>query len=497
MQLQIIKNKEEIKNIDLVAYLVREDEADIFKVWHSIWPEQEALVRHRIKKEKFSGKTGQLFVINHDKKVIVLIGVGKNKKFSAETWRLACGALVKFLQTYQVDNLMVLATNWLRGQKDFVLFGQALAEGLKLASYSFDRYKKKDKNQIKVEIKNIFVVAETIIKKSIVKGWEQGLLLAQATILARDLVNEPAETMTPTHLANVALEIAKNNKRIKVKIYDEARVKKMGMNAYAAIDKGSREPLKFIHLTYLPKKKSKNKIALVGKGITFDSGGLNLKPEMSMLDMKIDMSGAAAVLGVFSVLEKLNIELEVQGFIAACENMISGSAIRPGDVIRSLSGKTIEIANTDAEGRVTLADALTYAQKQGFKKVIDLATLTGAVMVALGENYCGLFANDDKLANEISESAEQSGEKIWRLPLPEEYKKLNNSKIADVRNIPSTRYGGAITAALFLQEFIEPDVAWAHLDIAGPAYSDKPLNAYTPAGGVGYGVRTLLNLLRD
>jgi len=207
------------------------------------------------------------------------------------------------------------------------------------------------------------------------------------------------------------------------------------------------------------------------------------------------MAGAAAVLGVFSALSQLDCKLEVQGFIAACENMPSGSSIRPGDVVRTISGRTIEIANTDAEGRVTLADAFGYAQRQGLKTIVDLATLTGAVMIALGENYTGLFANDDKLARALEVSAELAGEKMWRLPLPEEYKKLNDSKIADIRNIPSTRYGGAITAALFLQEFIDKGVDWAHLDIAGPAYADKPLNNYTPLGGVGYGVRTILNWL--
>jgi len=252
---------------------------------------------------------------------------------------------------------------------------------------------------------------------------------------------------------------------------------------------------KFIHLIYKPTGRTKDKIAIVGKGVTFDSGGLNIKTGDSMEQMKIDMGGAATVVGLFSVLAQLKPKVEVHGVIAACENMPSGAAIKPGDIVKNMQGKSIEIGNTDAEGRVTMADSLAYAQKQGISKVVDLATLTGAVMAALGTDYAGLFANDEKLAKGLLKAGDVSGENLWLLPLPLEYKKLNQSKVADIKNIPSTRYGGAITAALFLQEFIEEDVKWAHLDIAAPVYAEKPMNSYTPVGGVGFGVRTLFEWL--
>ena len=495
MQWQISVNIREEKKLTLLAYVVRQDDQAITRLLASLRLADEAHLQSRLKKEKFSGRAGQVFVIINKNQIILLLGLGQFKKITSEHWRQATGSLVSYLRNYQTDSIGLVLNNWLQGSSDVQLLGQSLAEGLSLAQYSFDRYKKTDKNKIKVAVKTVWLQMLSGHKKRFEQGWKKGELLAQATNLARDLVNEPAEVMTPTFLAEEARRIAKANRRIVVKILEEDKVKKMGMGGFWAVDKGSREPLKFIHLTYRPRGRAKDRVALVGKGITFDSGGLNLKPEMGMADMKIDMAGAAAVLGVFSALSQLDCKLEVQGFIAACENMPSGSSIRPGDVVRTISGRTIEIANTDAEGRVTLADAFGYAQRQGLKTIVDLATLTGAVMIALGENYTGLFANDDKLARALEVSAELAGEKMWRLPLPEEYKKLNDSKIADIRNIPSTRYGGAITAALFLQEFIDKGVDWAHLDIAGPAYADKPLNNYTPLGGVGYGVRTILNWL--
>ena len=301
--------------------------------------------------------------------------------------------------------------------------------------------------------------------------------------------------MTPSLLSKEAELIAKENSNISVKILEKAEIKKLGMNAFLGVDQGSDQPPKFIHLIYKPKGKAKDKVGVVGMGITFDSGGLNIKIGDSMSDMKIDMGGAATVIGLFSVLGKVQPKVEVHGIIAACENMPSGKALKPGDVINNMQGKSIEIGNTDAEGRVTLADSLAYTQKQGINTIIDLATLTGAEMIALGTHYAALYSNSKKLNTEILKAVDVSGEKIWPMPLPEEYIELNKSNIADIKNIASTRYGGSITAALFLQFFIEENVNWAHLDIAAPAYAEKPLNSYTPIGGVGFGVRTLLEWL--
>jgi leucyl aminopeptidase len=495
MELIISPDLKENK-LEAVFCPVFEDGEKLSKAISSFAKNQENIFITQAKKEKFKGQKKHIFVMRLEDKLVVLLGLGKVRRLSSEDWRETASLLVNFLQKYQAKNIGLVSTQWLQGSSDYERLAQSLAEGLYLSSYKFDKYKKIDKQNIQINIEQVFIELAKEKKNNFIKHWLLGEAMSQGTILARDLVNEPANIMTPTYLADVASEIAKNNKQVKVKILDKEQVEKLGMQAFLAVDRGSHEPLKFIHLVYKPKIKVKEKIALVGKGLTFDSGGLNIKTGDGMYQMKIDMGGAATVLGVFSVLEQFNIKAEVHGLIAACENMPSDKAMRPGDIVRNMQGKSIEIWNTDAEGRVTLADSLAYAQKIGLKKIVDLATLTGAVMVALGPNMAGLFSNDEHLSQEIKKASETAGEKMWSLPLEADYKEYNKSQVADIRNAATTRYGGAITAALFLQEFINEGVAWAHLDIAAPAYAEKPLNGYTPVGGVGYGVRTLLEWLR-
>lgn len=494
----ILKNiDEDLGGSQVLFCPVLEDKANITSLIKSLSYEDEKLILTRISREDFNGKKGQSFAIADQKQTVVLLGSGCKKKMTVEDWRLLAGQMIATLRKLKTKKVSIYVSHWLKGNRDASLLGQAIAEGLDLANYSFDKYKKPDKNKIKPDIEEFFVYLDDKYKNDFSKGFEYGSYLAWGTIKARDLVNEPANHVTPSFLAEQAQEIAKNNPSISVKILDKEQVAKLKMNAFLAIDQGSAEELKFIHLKYKPKVKAKDKIALVGKGITFDSGGLSIKPGEGMEQMKIDMAGAASVLGIFSVIAQLEPKVEVHGIIAACENMPSGSAIRPGDIVTNMQGKSIEIANTDAEGRVTLADSLAYAQKQGVSQVVDLATLTGAVMVALGPDYAGLFANDKKLTDDILSFADKTGERVWHMPLPKEYRKLNQSKVADVRNIPSTRLGGAITAALFLQEFINKDIKWAHLDIAGPSYAERPLNVYTPVGGSGFGVRMLLEWIKN
>jgi leucyl aminopeptidase len=495
MELQFCNKNVDEQGIDILFHPVLQDEKQITKIIEDLDYEDEQSILNRIAKEKFLGKKGQLFIISSDDLTVALLGTGQKNKLSTENWRQTAGFLVSYLKSFQATKIGLVAKSWLKGNNDVQALGQALAEGLNLASYKFDKYLQVSKDEIQVQLKEVLVEIESNKRNKFKKGWEAGSLFAAGTNCARDLVNEPAGHMTPTFLAKQAESIAKNNKNISVKILDKAQVKKMGMNAFLGVDQGSDQPLKFIHLIYKPQRGSKEKIALVGKGITFDSGGLNIKPGDSMEQMKVDMSGAATVLGVFSVLGELKPKAEVHGIVAACENMPSGGALKPGDIVRNMQGKSIEIGNTDAEGRVTLADSLAYAQKQGASTVVDLATLTGACMIALGTHYAALYANDNKLSKDLLKSANQTGEKIWSMPLPPEYRELNKSQNADVRNIPKTRYGGSITAALFLQEFIERDIVWAHLDIAGPAYAESPLASYVPIGGVGFGVRTLLDWL--
>jgi leucyl aminopeptidase len=304
----------------------------------------------------------------------------------------------------------------------------------------------------------------------------------------RDLANEPAQYATPTKLAELAQSFG-----LETKIYDKKECEEMNMGAFLAVAKGSVQEPKFIHIKYgvdNPKKR----IAIIGKGICFDSGGLDIKPASSMLTMKDDMSGAACVLGIMSVIKELSPDVEVHGIIAACENMPGCSAYKPGDILRAKNGKTIEVDNTDAEGRLTLADALCYASELGVDEVIDLATLTGACMVALGTVAAGIVGNNDELVKTLIKTAGEQGERYWELPMYEEYKESLKSTIADMQNTGS-RWGGASTAGLFLQEFVK-DVKWAHIDIAGVAYYDKPQGEFIK-GSTGAGVRALCNYILE
>jgi leucyl aminopeptidase len=421
---------------------------------------------------------------------VVVMGLGKQSEFVLNDLRNILG---KFISSHRnsIDSIaFAYPEQSAVSNEDFI---QAVVETAELASYSFRKYKEKKKENRELS-SLIFSFAERLDQKSAKEIIAKAQAYARATVLARDLVNEQPSVATPTFLAQVAKDIAKSNNEIKVTIYDKPQLEKMGMDAFLGIARASDTPPKFICLEYTPlKSTSKKKLALVGKGITFDSGGINVKPGDHMSDMKMDMAGAAIVLGVFSIIAEVSPSYPVMGIIAATPNMISGNAIVPGDVVRAMNGKTIEVLNTDAEGRVTLADSLSYAVKEGATEIIDFATLTGACLVALGEDIAGLFVNNRDFADRIKAAAHDAGEKVWELPLEKDYKSQNKSSVADIANIPSSRYGGTITAALFLQEFIG-NTTWAHLDIAGPAFSNKGTST-SPKGGTGFGVRTVLQLL--
>ncbi|MDZ4295765.1 MAG: leucyl aminopeptidase [Patescibacteria group bacterium] len=327
------------------------------------------------------------------------------------------------------------------------------------------------------------------------RGVEEARLQSEAVCLVRDLVNEPASRMTPTRLLDEAKRIAELP-GVTLEYLDRDQAAARGMEAFLGVARGSEEAPYFIHLSYRPRAQGlKKRLVLVGKGITFDSGGLSLKPSEHMEDMKIDMAGAAVVLGVFQLLPKLKVHLEVHGLIPATENMPSGKAQKPGDIVRTISGKTIEVLNTDAEGRLALADAFGYALELKPDAIVDLATLTGACMVALGEEVAGLFSTDRRLARKLLEAAAAAGERVWELPLAKEYEELVKSEVADYKNITKSRYGGAITAAIFLKQFTA-EVPWAHLDIAGPAWQERGDNPVVPKGATGFGVRTMVEFLK-
>ncbi|MBU1922289.1 leucyl aminopeptidase [Patescibacteria group bacterium] len=460
----------------------------------------DGLIQKIQQDEKFKAEFGKFLVFHtHGKipaKKVMVLGLGKRSEFDIDKIRKLGAITARKAGDMGAKRVVSILHGAGIAGLDPAECAQALAEGAALANYKFLKYKNKEAKKLaKTDIKE-FIIAEVDDKKikKIEKGIELGKIFSMAQNYARDLVNEPGLHMLPKDLARVAQETAAANKNTSVKIYSKQELEKMGAQALLGVAAGSAHEPCLIHLKYKPKQGSiKKKIVLVGKGLTFDSGGLNIKHDESMSFMKIDMAGAAAVLGVFSALDKLNSKYEVHGIIGACENMPSGSAIRPGDVLTSMSGKTIEVANTDAEGRVTLADTLVYARRLKPDAIIDIATLTGAVIVSLGGSITGLFANNQALGEKLKKSAQATGENLWQLPLEKDYKKLIESTVADVKNTGG-RAGGAIMAALFLQEFVG-QIPWAHLDIAGTCYAEKDINEYTPAGGTGVGVRLLLDYL--
>jgi len=374
--------------------------------------------------------------------------------------------------------------------------GRAACEGAELANYKFTDYLPKlKKEQAAKAVRELILVVTKEDERAVKAAVKEAQDVLAGVELARNLVNQPGSHMSPKHLVGTARDLLKNNEGVSVKVLDKKAAAKAGMNAFLAVAKGSSEEPYVIHLVYTPKQKAQKRVALVGKGVTFDSGGLSLKPAEGMEYMKCDMAGAASVLGLFSVIARLKLKVEVHGIIAACENMPSGTAYRPGDVLTAKNGKTIEVLNTDAEGRITLADSLGYALEQKPGAIIDLATLTGACVVGLGETVAGLWSSNDDLAEKIGVAGKTTGEQLARMPLPYELKATIASKVADVRNIATGRWAGAITAALFLREFVD-ETPWAHLDIAGPAWAERPLVPYNEMGGTGFGVRVLAEFLK-
>lgn len=447
-----------------------------------------------LKNSEFAAKAGETVTIEmHDGRAhyVVLIGLGGIEDASLETAREMVGTAVA--TTRRLGGLSLAVEMPVEEDGDAADIAEAMVVAAQLADYAFDTYKAKNGKRRMKEMTLCIAQGRDVLR--VRKAVERGNAIAAGVNIARDLVNMPAQIMTPAAVAEAAERIAKEGgKNISLKVLEREECEELGMGAYLAVAQGADHPPKFIHLSYIPERGTKKRLVVVGKGVTFDSGGLSLKPADSMMTMKCDMAGAAAVLGLFTVIGQLQPRIEVHGIIAATENMPSGKAIRPGDIVKASNGTTIEILNTDAEGRLTLADALTYAKKLEPTAMVDLATLTGACMVGLGEEISAAMGNRDDFVASILESADDAGEKMWKLPLEKRYRPLIESDVADLRNIATTRYGGSITAGLFLQEFVD-DLPWAHLDIAGPAFAEHPLSSYLGKGGTGHGVRTLVELI--
>ncbi|MGH7321217.1 MAG: leucyl aminopeptidase [Candidatus Rokuibacteriota bacterium] len=448
----------------------------------------DGLLVRALAEERFEGRLGETAYVHTGGRLpakrVLVVGMGPRVECKAEAVRRAGSAALRRARDL---GARVVVTSLIGGRLPARLRAQALGEGALLGLYTFDRYKaKKDEDRA---IETLTLVVEGRDQAAVREGARTAELYAEATSFARDLINEPANSVTATALAATAEAIAKAG-RLRVRVHDRAACEQFGMGAFLGVNKGSQEPPAFIHLTYRPKGRPRRRIALLGKGITFDSGGLDLKPADAMERMKGDMSGAAAVLGLMQVVSRLGPPVEIHALVAATDNMPSGSAIKPGDILRSMNGKTIEVNNTDAEGRLTLADALGYALREVKPdEIVDIATLTGACSIALGSLCAGAMTNNPALQARVLRAAEEAGERVWPLPLIEEYREGLRSEVADLRNT-GPRPGGAITAGLFLKEFAG-DTPWVHLDIAGAAFTDKDL-PYAPKGGVGFGARTLL-----
>ncbi|MCL4338182.1 leucyl aminopeptidase [Patescibacteria group bacterium] len=458
-----------------------------------------SIVKDAAQREIFEGKEGQFLIVSGLGKIepykVLFVGTGKIENVDYYNLNKFVSLAIKKAQSLKPVKISISVADFWINKLSARETVKGIIEAVSLSAYKFLKFKGEEEKSKSRPIEEVVIHLPPNKLAGGESGLAPGKITADAVIFARDLVNEPPELTSPEFLANTALLIAKKSKgSVSVKIIEKGEIAKLGMGSFLGVAEGSDKPPKFIHLSYKPSAVAKKKVVIIGKGITFDAGGLSLKPAEFMETMKLDMSGAAAVLGIFSALSALGPKVEVVGLIAACENMPSGRALKPGDILRAMNGKTIEVLNTDAEGRLTLADAISFANmKEKADEIIDLATLTGACMVALGQEIAGAFGNDDKLLSKIEDAARSAAERVWRLPLPDDYKELLKSHIADIKNVQAGRYGGAITASLFLSEFVGK-TPWVHLDIAGPAYEEKD-TPIAPYGGTGFGVRLLLSYL--
>ncbi len=421
---------------------------------------------------------------------VLLTGLGKKEEFDLEKWRGAASKAGQFIRDAGIKQFAFPIAKF--DGFSLVELSESFVTGLLLGLYQFNEFKTLDLDKVK-EIGEVTFLGETDGEvQAIGEGLRIGEIISEAVLMARDLVNGPSNRVTPTLLAEKARQVARKC-GMEIQVFDVGEAEAMGMGAFVAVAKGSQEPGKFIVLEY-NKGKGLETIALVGKGITFDSGGISIKPSENMERMKDDMSGAAAVLGTMQVAYKLQLPFHLVGVMPATENLPSGKAYKPGDILKTLSGQTVEVISTDAEGRLILSDALTYSLRYKPKAIVDLATLTGACVIALGNDVIGLFGNDGSLLKRIEEASGRTGERVWRMPLVDDYFDHLKSDAADFRNV-GTRAAGAIIGGIFLSRFVEK-IPWAHLDIAGPASIDKD-RPYIPRGGTGVGVRLLVQLLRD
>ena len=435
----------------------------------------------------FEGKPGQTAVVPVDgglrASAVLLVGVGDPDKVTVDGLRRA-GATVARSATKVRTVATTLVDAAPRSSVEDA--AQAVAEGVLLGAYQFLEYK----SQASATTLRRVTVLDG--RGEVRRGVDRGAIVAGAAVWARDHVNEPPDMQSPAQFVAAARRLL-SGAGVRVEVLTENQIRAQRLGGVAGVGQGSARPPRFLKISYEPTRRAGGHLALVGKGVVFDSGGLSLKPPAGMETMKTDMSGAAAVVGTMSVLRRLGVTHRVTAYVPLVENMPSGNAIRPGDVLRIRNGKTVEVLNTDAEGRLILADALSLAVEDKVDAIIDLATLTGACVVALGEKIAGLMGNHDGWQEQVRAAADRAGELVWPLPLPAEYRKMLDSEVADLKNISHGGYGGALTAGIFLEQFVG-DRPWVHLDIAGPARAGSD-DGYLVRGGTGFGVRTLVELV--
>jgi len=446
-------------------------------------------------KELFNGKNGEVYTftrqLNDTIQTVILVGLGKEENLNLDKVREATGKGIKKLKSLGLTNIFLRVPHTEAIKLEELI--KAMATSAKLAGYTFNKYKTdaKEENELEVSISRCGIKEAT---KEIEDAISEGVEVANGIVIARNLVNEPSNVIYPETLAEEAVKVGKES-GFEVEVHGVDKIKALKMEAFYNVAKGSAKEPKLIVMRYFGDKNNKdNVLGLVGKGLTYDSGGYSIKPTSGMVDMKSDMGGAASVIGAMSIIAKRRLKLNVIAVVASCENLISGEAYKPGEVIGSMAGKTIEVVNTDAEGRLTLVDAVHYIiTEEKVNEVIDLATLTGAALVALGETTTAVVTNNDKFYNELKSASEYTGDKMWQLPAFDDYKELIKSDIADLKN-SGGRFAGTITAGLFIEAFVQ-DKPWLHLDIAGTAWTSSNSDLGVK-GGTGAPVHTLYELAK-
>lgn len=484
-------------NVDALAVAVFKDEKPSGGVLKELDKLTGGLVAAVVKNEEFHGDVGQMALLRFPAKGAVkatrllLIGAGEKADYKTHMVANVSGGATRYLRKRNVKSFALLP----RAKGNASEIARDAVQGFITSQFELDKYKTKDKND-KV-VTNLVVCVENAKPADLKRGIANGQAIGESMNFTRELANEPPNILHPTEMARRAEAMAKEV-GLKCEILDEARMTKMGMGSLMSVSLGSAQQAKLIVLRYTPagsEARKRELLALVGKGITFDTGGISIKPAEGMEAMKYDMSGGATVMGTMRAIAQLKPSVPVIGVIAAVENMPDGAATRPSDIVTAMTGKTVEILNTDAEGRLVLADAVAYAERQGATRIVDMATLTGAVIIALGDVNTGIMGNDQGLVDEIIACGKECGEGYWQLPVSPEYSKQIKSDIADIKNIGPRGKAGTIMGAVFIQEFIE-NAKWAHLDIAGTAWADSA-KAHQAKGPTGVAIRTLLKLVEN